>query len=78
MKFYFDFLTLQQNRIFYTGAAKALLQLTVQLLDEFSKTHDIERSMPFMQKYFIPKNVLELFSDRLSERDPDFFKVELK
>lgn len=68
----------ETESIFYTGAAKALLQLTVQLLDEFSKTHDIERSMPFMQKYFIPKNVLELFSDRLSERDPDFFKVEIK
>ena len=68
----------ETESIFYTGAAKALLQLTVQLLDEFSKTHEIERSLPFMQKYFIPKNVLELFSDRLSERDPDFFKVEIK
>lgn len=68
----------ETESIFYTGAAKALLQLTVQLLDEFSKTYDIERSMPFMQKYFIPKNVLELFADRLSERDPDFYKVEIK
>lgn len=68
----------ETESIFYTGASKALLQVTVQLLDEFSKTHDIERSLPFVQKYLMPKNVLELFSDRLSERDPDFFKVEIK
>ncbi|MGG5373366.1 type IV secretory system conjugative DNA transfer family protein [Enterococcus sp. AZ196] len=68
----------ETESVYYSMASKALLQVTVQLLDEFSKTHEIERSLPFMQKYLIPREVLNLFIDRLSERNPQFFDLEIQ
>lgn len=68
----------ETESVYYSMASKALLQVTVQLLDEFSKTHAIERSLPFMQKYLIPREVLNLFVDRLSERNPHFFDMEIQ
>lgn len=67
----------ETESVYYSMASKALLQVTVQLLDEFSSTHGIERSLPYMQEYLIPRNVLNLFIDRLSERNPHFFDMEI-
>lgn len=67
----------ETESVYYSVTSKSLLQVTVQLLDEFSSTHGIERSLPYMQEYLIPRNVLNLFIDRLSERNPHFFDMEI-
>lgn len=63
---------------YYTMASKALLQVTVQLLDEFTGEHGIERSLPFMQTYLLPRNVLDLFAGRLLVDNPRLFEIEVE
>lgn len=68
----------ETESVYYSMASKALLQVTVQLLDEFEGEHGIERSLPFMQTYLLPRNVLDLFSDRLLKKVPNLFEFEVE
>lgn len=63
----------QTESVYYSLASKALLQVTVQLLDEFEGENGIKRSLPYLQKYLLPRNVLNLFSSRLIQRVPTLF-----
>ncbi|EMF0385565.1 TraM recognition domain-containing protein [Enterococcus hirae] len=68
----------ETESVYYSTAAKSLLMVTIQLLDEFKKTHPIERSLPFIQEYFLPRNVLKLFADRILEKNPKLFEMEVE
>ena len=68
----------ETESVYYSTAAKSLLMVTIQLIDEFKKTHEIERSLPFIQKYFLPRNVLKLFADRILEKNPKLFEVKVE
>ncbi|OTN84079.1 helicase HerA-like domain-containing protein [Enterococcus faecium] len=68
----------ETESVYYSTAAKSLLMVTIQLLDEFKKTHPIERSLPFIQEYFLPRNVLKLFADRILEKNPKLFEFEIE
>lgn len=63
--------------MYYSTAAKALLQVTIQLLDEFQKSHKIERNLVWLQHYLLPRNVLHLFADRIQLKNPDLFKEKV-
>ena len=81
----------ETESVFYSGAAKSLLQATVQLLDAFKGTaikkrekngreveKKIERSLPFIQHYLLPRNVLDLFADAILPNNPKLFEVEVE
>lgn len=68
----------ETESVYYSTAAKSLLMVTIQLIDEFKKTHPIERSLPFIQEYFLPRNVLKLFADRILEKNPKLFEMEVE
>ena len=68
----------ETESVYYSTAAKSLLMVTIQLIDEFKKTHPIERSLPFIQEYFLPRNVLKLFADRVLEKNPKLFEMEVE
>lgn len=64
----------ETESIYYTAASKALLQITTQLLDLFKETHDLERSLPYLQKYLLPRNVLQLFATAILKKNPTLFE----
>lgn len=81
----------ETESVFYSGAAKSLLQATVQLLDAFKGTSinkrdkngrevekKIERSLPFIQHYLLPRNVLDLFADAILPNNPKLFEIEVE
>lgn len=79
----------ETESVFYSGAAKSLLQVTIQLLDEFKDadvhlsgdaetTTGIERSLPFVQKFLLPRNVLHLFADAILPNNPKLFEIEVE
>ncbi|OTO02247.1 TraM recognition domain-containing protein [Enterococcus sp. 5B3_DIV0040] len=79
----------ETESVFYSGAAKSLLQATVQLIDAFQGTSInweqgkegkkiIERSLPFIQYYLLPRNVLDLFADQILAHYPKLFEVEVE
>lgn len=63
----------ETESIYYTAASKALLQITTQLLDLFQDSHQLERSLPYMQKYLLPRNVLKLFADLILQKNSLLF-----
>lgn len=67
----------ETESVYYSTAAKALLQVTIQLLDEFQKSHKIERNLVWLQHYLLPRNVLHLFADRIQLKNPDLFKEKV-
>lgn len=67
----------ETESVYYSMASKALLQVTVQLLDEFNDVKGIERSLPCMQTYLLPRNVLDLFAGRLLPNVPKLFEQEI-
>lgn len=79
----------ETESVFYSGAAKALLQVTIQLLDEFKgariqltgttkKCKTIERSLPFVQQFLLPRNVLHLFADAILTYNPQLFELTVE
>lgn len=79
----------ETESVFYSGAAKALLQVTIQLLDEFKgakvtlsgdtrTTETVERSLPFVQRFLLPRNVLHLFADAILPNNPKLFEIEVE
>lgn len=68
----------ETESVYYSTAAKSLLMVTVQLLDEFAEPGKIERNLPSIQKYFQPRNVLKLFADRVLKKNPKLFEVEVE
>lgn len=68
----------ETESVFYSGAAKALLQVTVQVLDEFKGHDGVERSLPYLQKYLLPRNVLDLFSEIMLKHNPTLFEIEVE
>ncbi|NBA54939.1 TraM recognition domain-containing protein [Enterococcus hirae] len=67
----------ETESVYYSTAAKALLQVTIQLLDEFQRSHKIERNLVWLQHYLLPRNVLHLFADRIQLKNPDLFKEKV-
>lgn len=79
----------ETESVYYSNASKALLQVTIQLLDEFKGariklsgdnkyTENIERSLPFVQKFLLPRNVLHLFADAILPKNPKLFEIEVE
>ncbi|EGP5708889.1 type VI secretion protein [Enterococcus faecium] len=68
----------ETESVFYSGAAKSLLMGTIQLIDCFG----ISRTFDHLSDYFLPRNVLELFADKLEKLGIEVFvsyrKVETK
>lgn len=62
---------------YYTSAAKLLLLGTVQLIDTFSEVAGFKRSLFAMQKYMMPRKVLDLFAKEIWKKKPDMFVVEV-
>lgn len=68
----------ETESVFYSSAAKALLQSTVQLLDEFNGINGIERSLPYVQQYLLPRNVLDLFAYIMLQHNPKLFEIQVE
>lgn len=68
----------ETESVFYSSAAKALLQVTVQLLDEFKGIKGVERSLPYVQQYLLPRNVLDLFAHVMLKHNPKLFEIEVE
>lgn len=68
----------ETESVFYSSAAKGLLQVTIQLLDEFTGIEGVERSLPYVQKYLTPRHVLHLFSSIMIQHNPRLFTIEVE
>lgn len=64
----------ETESVFYTGAAKSLLQSTVLLLDLF----EIPRTLKNLSEYFLPRNVLMLFLNEELKQSEDLLFVKQK
>lgn len=68
----------ETESVHYSNAAKALLQVTIQLLDLFSYREDIDRTMHDVQKYLLPRNVLTLFGEQILKKNPTLYEIEVE
>ena len=68
----------ETESVHYSNAAKALLQVTIQLLDLFSYREDIERTLHDVQKYLLPRNVLTLFGEQILVKNPTLYEIEVE
>lgn len=68
----------ETESVHYSNAAKALLQVTIQLLDLFSYREDIERTLHDVQKYLLPRNVLTLFGEQILIKNPTLYEIEVE
>lgn len=66
----------ETESVFYSGAAKSLIQATIQFLDLFG----IDRTLQQVSEYFLPRNVLMKFLDTQLDEKEDllFMAVEEK
>ncbi|HAP5267414.1 MAG: TraM recognition domain-containing protein [Enterococcus faecalis] len=68
----------ETESVFYSSAAKLLLENTVQLIDLFSTRDDVNRKLEDIQKYLLPRNVLRLFADKIEEKNPTLYEIEVE
>ena len=50
----------------------------VTLSGDTRTTETVERSLPFVQRFLLPRNVLHLFADAILPNNPKLFEIEVK
>ncbi len=77
----------ETESVFYSGAAKALLQVTIQLLDEFKgakvtlsgdtrTTETVERSLPFVQRFYFREMFYTYLRMRFLQTIPNYLRLK--
>lgn len=77
----------ETESVFYSGAAKALLQVTIQLLDEFKgakvtlsgdtrTTETVERSLPFVQRFYFREMFYTYLRMQFYQTIPNYLRLK--